>query len=226
MSFPRVHFLTTVLAGACVLFSGRASATTITTTSTTTWKSSSYITGAYSVLDFYPVLQPSYNTAAGITLTPSGSTTGVNFTGLDNGAYYLAGDTTQKTLMSSTDAGAFIKLAMPSTGENAFLLGTGATASHPLTLTFSDGESFSINTGVFGVSVSHQISWLTLAGASGSQAMVSDFWFAASSLAQDSPGGSTPVPTPEPATVLMTLAGAAFLLAGSKKWKAEIEQIS
>lgn len=226
MSFPKVQFLATVLAGACIFFGGRANATTITTTSTTTWKSSSFITGAYSVLNFYPVLQPSYNTAAGINLTPSGSTTAVNFTGLDNGAYYLAGDSTQKTLMSSTDAGAYINLALPSTGENAFLLGTGATASHPLTLTFSDGESFSINTGVFGVSVSHQISWLTLAAAPGSQAMVSDFWFAASSLAQDAPSSSAPVPTAEPATMLMTLAGAAFLLTGAKKWKAEAQQIS
>jgi hypothetical protein len=228
MSFLKFPSIATVLAGACLFLSGRADASTITTTSVATWKTSAFITGSYSILNFYPVQQTSYNTAAGLTLTPSGSSTAFTFTGSDNGAFYLMGDSTQKTLSGSTDSGAFINIAFPSVGENAFLIGTTASASKPLTVTFSDGETFSVTSGVFGISVSHSISWLTLAAAPGSQAAVSDFWFAASALPQDAPGEGTPTPapTPEPATILMTCAGSLLLLAGSRKWKASIPQTS
>ncbi len=177
------------------------------------------------MLNFYPVLQPSYNTAAGITLTPSGSTTAFNFTGLDNGSYYLAGDTVNKTLMSSVDAGAYINIAFPTAGENAILVGSTASTSHPMTLTLSDGESFTITTGAFGLSASQTFSWATLSAAPGSQALISDFWYAASSLPQDpASGGSAPAPTPEPATILLACAGGALLLFGSRKGNGELAQ--
>ena len=226
MASLRIGYIARFLAGACLMLSGQLYATTITTTSTTTWRSSSFITGGnYSILNFYPVLQSSYNTAAGISLMPSGSTTAFQFTGIDNGSYYLAGDSYQKTLASSIDAGAYIKIAFPAGGENAVLLGTTATASQPVTLSLSDGESFSIATSIFGLSASHSFSWATLSAAPGSQAVISDFWFAASSLPQDAPG-SIPAPTPEPATILLACAGGALLLFGSKRTHVASEEIS
>ncbi len=221
MSIINVRSLATALGSALLLLAGHANASTITTTNVNTWKSSTFITGGYSTLDFYPVLASSYNTSAGITLAPTNSTTGFTFTGPDQGAYYLAGDRMNKTLTGSSDAGAYINIAFGA-NENAFLIGTNA-ATTPLTATFSDAQVFTVNTTVFGVSVTHSISWLRLSAAPGSQAMINDFWFAASSLPQDAPGGGTPAPaapTPEPATIIMTCAGGILLLTNSAKWKA------
>ena len=67
--------------GSVLLFVAvHASATTITTTSFTTWEGS-FITGSPTELNFYPINSTSYNTAAGITLSPSGSTLSFVFTG-------------------------------------------------------------------------------------------------------------------------------------------------
>ena len=210
----------TALGSAFLLLASHANASTITTTNVTTWKSSTFINGSYSTLNFYPVLADSYNTSAGITLAPANSTVGFTFTGPDQGAWYLAGDRSNKTLSSSTDAGAYINIAFGA-NQNAFLIGTNAATS-PLIATLSDGEVFHVTTTVFGLSVSHPISWLQLSAASGSQAMINDFWFAASALPQDAPGGGTPAPTaptPEPATIIMTCAGALLLLTSSGNWK-------
>ena len=110
MSNSLFRNIAATLGSALLLLVGRAEATTITTTSTTTWKSAAYITGSNSVVDFYPVLASSYNTSTGITLAPTSSTIGFTFTGSDNGAYFLAGDRYNKTLSSSTDAGAYLNI--------------------------------------------------------------------------------------------------------------------
>ncbi len=207
----------TLLAGVLLAFAGRASATTITTTSYATWNSSTYTTGVHSFLNFYPVTQSLYNTASGITLTPSGSSTAFQFTGVDNGSYYLAGDGTQKTLSGSSNAGSYLEIDFPTVGENSFLLGTGASTAKPLTFTLSDGQSFTVTTTVFGVSLSSPVSWMRLSAPAGSPAMVSDFYYAASALQQDSPTGTIPAATPEPATVIMTCAGGLLLLASIRR---------
>lgn len=220
MGILNLRMMATVLAGAFLLTEGSAQAATITTTSFATWTSAAFTTGSYSYLNFYPVTQASYNTAEGITLTPTGSSTAFKFTGMDGAGYYLAGNTSQKTLSSSSNSGAYLRIDFPTVGENAFLLGTAATAAKPLTFSLSDGETFTVSTGVFGLSLSHSISWLQIAAPAGSAATVSDFYYAASSLPQDAPASGSPMdPTPEPATLLMTCAGGLLLLSGSRKFQ-------
>lgn len=130
--------------GSVLLFAAaHASATTITTTSFNTWKTS-FITGSPTQLNFYPINSTSYNTATGITLSPTGSSLPFVFTGPDNGSYSLTGDPYGKALRGAAGAGAYINIALPTGGENAFFLGAGATASNPATLLLSDGGTFSI----------------------------------------------------------------------------------
>ena len=211
--------LATALGSALLLVAGSAQATTITTASTTTWSSTSFISGTYYTLNFYPVSASSYNTSPGISLKPDNASTSFAFTGYDNGSFYLAGDRYAKTLSSSTDSGAYINIGFGAP-ENAFLLGLNGSSSRPLTITFSDGEVFSVTSTIFGASLSHNITSLTISAAAGSQASVSDFWYAASSLPQDSQGGTpapSPTPTPEPTTILLTLVGGMLSWAGSRK---------
>jgi hypothetical protein len=188
-----------------------AGATTITTTSFASWKASS-ITGSPTQLDFYPINSSSYNTAAGITLSPAGSSLPFIFTGVDNGSYSLTGDGYGKALTGASDAGAYINIALPAGGENAFFLGVGATASTPATLTLSDGETFSITSTNFGVALSRSVSWMRLSAAPGSQAYINDFLFGTSALPPDVVGGPA---TPEPATVFLCLSGGGLAFAGS-----------
>jgi hypothetical protein len=221
MGFFNFRTIATVMAGAFLLGQVPAGAATITTTSFAAWSSSSFTTGAYSYLNFYPVAQTNYASSNGITLTPTGSTTAFKFTGMDAGSYYLAGNSSLKTLSSSTNAGSYVRVDFPIVGENAFLLGTTATAARPLTFSLSDGQTFTVSNSVFGISLSHSISWLQISGSAGWAATVSDFYYAASALPQDAPAsGSSPDPTPEPATLLMTLSGGVLLLGGSRKFKA------
>ena len=188
-------------------------AATITTTSFSTWTSSD-ITGSSTQLNFYPINSTSYNTAAGITLSPSGSSLPFTFTGVDNGAYKMTGDGYGKALMGATDSGAYLNIALPSGGENALFIGVGASAGNPTTLLLSDGEGFSITSTNFGVALSHSVSWLRLSVAPGSQAYINDFLFGTSALPQDAVGGPT---TPEPASLFLCLCGGALVLLGSKR---------
>lgn len=225
MAITRLDLIGALFAAAALLCSGPAHAATITTTNVNTWRSSSFITGSYSIVDFYPVQQTFYNTAAGITLSPVNSTTSFQISGMDNGSYFLQGDGSQKALFSGPDAGAFLTVAFPVSGENSFLLGTTASAAHPLSLTFSDGQMFSITSSAFGVSLSHSVSWITLTSTSASPIQLSDLWYAASALPQDPAAPSTPSPTPEPATLAMTCAGGLLLVISSRS-KIRNEQIS
>ena len=190
-----------------------ANAATITTTSFSTWKTSD-ITGSATQLNFYPINSTSYNTAAGITLSPTGSSLPFVFTGVDNGSYKLTGDGYGKALMGATDAGAYINIALPSGGENAIFVGVGATSTNPATLLLSDGEVFSITSTNFGLALSQSISWVRLSVTPGSQTYINDFLFGTSALPQDATGSPT---IPEPASLCLCLCGGGLILFGSRR---------
>ena len=198
-----------------------ANAATITTTSFSAWQAS-YITGSSTQLNFYPINSTSYNTAAGITLSPSGSSLPFAFTGVDNGRYSLTGDGYGKSLMGASDAGAYLNIALPGAGENAFFLGVGATTSNPTTLLLSDGEIFSITSTNFGVALSHSVSWVRISVASGSQPFINDFLFGTSALPQDTASPTTP----EPATIFLCLCGGALVLFGCRRDSRTSERVS
>jgi hypothetical protein len=92
-----------------------------------------------------------------------------------------------QSLQGGTDAAASISATTPAGGDNVILLGLATTNSTPISLTFSDSETFpSITAAFFGVSISHPITWLSLSTTSGSAVIIDDFYFGVSKLAQDS----------------------------------------
>lgn len=206
---------------------GSATATSVTSTSFNSWKSS--LIGSPSAADFNSVSLANYNTANGITLPTIGnSSVGYVVTGPDNGGYQMAGTTYNNTvaLAGSSDPGAGLNVAMPGSGVNAFLVSVGSIGGAPLTLTLSDGESFALSSGLFGISISHPISSFLLTTTTGSQAVINDLYSGASALQQDptSTGGSgsgTPAdvaPVAEGATFLMTAAGCLILFGAWRKF--------
>jgi hypothetical protein len=207
------QFLSSILLFAAV----GANAATITTTSFSDWKASD-TAGTPTQLNFYPINSTSYNTASGITLSPSGSSLPFVFTGVDSSNYKLTGDGYGKALMGATDAGAYINIALPSGGENALFVGVGATASNPTTLLLSDGEIFSITSTNFGLALSQSVSWIRL---SGSQPFINDFLFGTSVLPQDAVGGPT---TPEPASFFLCLCGGGLILSGCLRMHGRVDK--
>jgi hypothetical protein len=195
-----------------------AQATTITTTTFNNWKAT--LTGSPVEADFTAVQFRNYNTSAGLVLAAIGNpSVGFTFTGPDNGSYSLTGTTYNGVtgLAGSSDAGAALQVTMPASGENAILLSIGSTSGTPLTLAFSDGETFSSNGGLLGFSISHTISWLQVTTTSGSQAVINDFWFGNSSLAQDATG------VPEGRTLLLMSGGLLILAGAGRRFGRKIE---
>jgi hypothetical protein len=208
--------LLTISAGLLIAI-GHAGATTITSTGLAAWKTS--LTGSATELDFSRVQFANYNTASGIALNAIGnSSIAFGFTGPDNGGYVLSGSTYNGfvALAGSTDAGAGINIATPAGGENAVWVSIGSTSSTPLTLTFSDGQTFTLGNGFFGVSISHMITSLLITTTPGSQAVINDFWFGTSSLAQDQGGSGNPSSAPEAATAAL-IAGGLLIVAGARR---------
>lgn len=178
---------------------GQCSATTITITDYTTWKGG--LTGSASEIGFDLLpLGTSYNTLAGTTQS------GFTFTGPDNGAYKLSvqqynfGSFSQRSLVGSTDSGARVDISMPSGGENALFLFVNGTVNTPLTLLLSDGQSFLLNSGNFGIQLSHTISSFSLSSAAGSAVAIRDLDWGTSALPQDNAGITSPTATPESGT--------------------------
>ncbi|HEX4170729.1 MAG TPA: hypothetical protein VHZ55_35160 [Bryobacteraceae bacterium] len=142
-----------------------------------------------------------YSTAAGKTLTPmSGPSLPFIFTGPEAGGYQLTGgDFTTRNLVSlygPANGAGNITVTLPTGGENAFLLGLGATNNATsMTIALSDGETFTVapaanTTSFLGVSISHDVAWITIT--TPTQPLVDDFFFAGSKLSQDtaSPGNA------------------------------------
>src|SRR5947209_9545886 len=198
-----------------------AKATTITSTTFSNWKTS--LTGSPSEADFTQIAYTSYNTSSGVTLSAVGNPAiSFNFTGPDGAnTWNLTGAKYNNftSLEGGSDSSAAINIALPGSGENGILLGLASVLNAPINVTLSDGETFTLSSnGLLGLSISHPISWVTVATTSGSQAVVSDLWFGASSLAQDGSGsgGGNVSSTPECATLLL-IAGGLFVLIGAHR---------
>ena len=201
MRFRKWHGLAVLFLGS-LLSIGQATATTVTWSTYTSWNSN--VTGG-TELNFNAVSNSgTYSTAAGKTLVPlSGPAVPFVFTGPYTGGYQLTGyEYTSRQIISlagPTGGNGTITITLPSGGENAILLGLGTVGSAPsLTIVLSDGESFNVaatagSTEFLGLSISHDINSLTIS--SSSQAVLDDFYFGASKLAQDGnpPVGQTPV---------------------------------
>jgi hypothetical protein len=196
------------------LIAGRAEATTLTTTSFATWQTE--ITGAFTDVSFVPISNSNYNTASGIALS------GFTITGPNNGGYSLTGSigAGPSALFGSANAGAGINVATPVDGKNAIFLSVGTSGGTPITLALSDGQSFTVNTSLFGFTLSHDITSFLLTTSPGSQVYINDLAYGASSLTQDV--GDTPPPdtsaTPEGATVALIGGGLLVLFGSRKKW--------
>ncbi len=147
----------------------------------------------------------SYSTSTGITLSPmSGASLPFVFTGPSTAGYQLTGGTfTSRNIVSlygPSNGTGTIMVNLPSGGENAILLALGATNNATsMTVSLSDGTSYNVtpvaNTSTFfGVSISHDVTWLSIGAPS--QPLIDDFFFANSKLIQDAATSSAqPTPT-------------------------------
>jgi hypothetical protein len=182
----------------------QAAATTITTTSYSTWNSSTYITGSTSVVDL-TTLQAglNYSNAMGYT------SQGFNFTGPDGASYILTSQTEGSVtgLLGASDGTGAIDVTMPGSGNSAFLFDAQCITCSGLTLTLSDGETFTISNNQFGVSISHPITWFKLNTNSGTRPFLEYVYFGTSALPQDAPQ------TKEAATLVL-IGGGLLTLAG------------
>lgn len=201
----QAHGATLVLALMAGAF--HAGATTITTTSYSTWNSPAYITGSTTLVDL-TTLQAgiSYSNAAGYT------SNGFNFTGPDNSSYVLTSqyeaNVNSNGLLGASDGIGAIDVTMPGSGNSAvFFDAQCITCAGGLTLTLSDGETFSISNGQFGFSISHPITWLKLNTNSGKSPFLEYAYFGTSSLPPDAPQ------TKEAATFVL-IGGGLLMVAG------------
>jgi hypothetical protein len=190
-AFGRLQWAIAALAAGLLSSAGPASATTMTSTTFSAWTAG--LTGTPTELDFSPIVfGKSYSTASGITLKAIGNASvGFNVTGPDNGSYKLTGfaygSHNIQSLQAGMDSTAVMNVTTPAAGNNAIFLGLATTNNTPITLTLSDGQSFSsITSALFGLSISHPITWLTLTTSTGSAVILDDFYYGVSNLAQDS----------------------------------------
>lgn len=214
--FARLQWALTILGAGLLVGPSPALATTMTSTTFSAWTAG--LTGTPTELDFSPIVPgKSYSTATGITLKAIGNASiGFNVTGPDNGGYKLTGFSygthNFQSLEAGTDSTAVMNVTTPAAGNNAIFLGLATTNNTPLTLTLSDGESFSsVTTAFFGLSISHPITWLTLTTSTGSAVIVDDFYYGVSNLAQESA-------TSEGATMAMC-GGGLLILFGAVRGK-------
>jgi len=190
----------------------QAVATTITTTSYSTWDTSAYITGSTTVVDL-TTLQAglNYSNAAGYT------SKGFNFTGPDGASYSLSSQTEGSVtgLLGASDGTGSIEVAMPGTGNSAMLFDTSCITCGTLSVTLSDNETFSVSNGQFGLSISHPITWFKVSTSSGTRPFLEYVYFGTSSLTQD-----TDVSPANEAATPVLLGGGLVILAGAvrKKW--------
>lgn len=210
---------TLLAVSACsILAIGHASATTVTTTSFSNWRTT--LTGSPTEADFTAIQYTSYSTSNGLLLGAVGNpSVGFTVTGPDNGSFSLTGVnyTGFKSLEAGSDAGATLNIAGPAAGENGLLFSLATTNNTPIYVTLSDGETFTESRGVFGLSISHPITSVSFSTDPGSQVVLDDLYYGMSSLAQDSNGGTLPATaTPEGCTFLL-LSGGLLVVMGAVK---------
>jgi hypothetical protein len=147
-----------------------------------------------------------YSNALGYT------SNGFNFTGPDGATWVLSSQTENNVtgLLGASDGSGAVKVAMPGTGNSAVLLDAVCITCSALSLTLSDGETFPLANGQFGLSISHPITWLKLNTISGTRPFLEYVYFGTSSLPQD----SDPPATKEAATFVL-LGGGLMIVAGA-----------
>jgi hypothetical protein len=189
------------------------SATEIVTTSYTAWTGT--LTGASAEWDF-AFSNPSYGTAAGYSMNV-GTYGPISVTGPDGSGYvlnenptYFDATTSQNrpTLESAGDGVGGMTFTTPAGGLTAFGLGLGMLGTAgPITITLSDGETFSalpsINGDEFlGFSSSTPITSFSLSAPNGSFIELTDF---------DAGVFNDPAPAGEVTTAIMVATGLLFL---------------
>jgi hypothetical protein len=208
----RVHVLGATLGVAFLAGAFQAAATTITATSYSSWNTSTYITGSTTVVDL-TTLQAglNYSNAMGYT------SNGFNFTGPDGASYVLTtayeANPNSNGLLGASDGTGVIDVTMPGSGNSAFLFNAQCITCSGLTLTLSDGETFSISNGQFGASISHNITWFKLNTTSGTRPFLEYVYFGTSALPQDAPQAKEAATFVLIGGGLLTLAGA-----GRRSW--------
>lgn len=189
----------------------QGAATTITTTSYSTWNTPIYITGSTTLVDLTSLNAGlDYSNAAGY------SSNGFNFTGPDGSGYFLKSETKPgggvNGLVGKSDGIGTIQVSMPNAGNSAFLFDAFCVSScGTLSLTLSDGENFTVSNGQFGISISHDVTWFDLGTSSGTQPFLEYVYFGTSSLPQDAPAAS------EAATPVLVGGGLMVLLGAGRK---------
>lgn len=198
---------------AALTLASQAGATEVITTSLSTWNST--ISGSATEWDFN-LPNNSYNTASGYSLNV-GSFGPVTVTGPDGGGYVLTktqGYGPSGNLIALADASDGIgsmKFASPAAGLTAFGLGLGLTGTAaPITVTLSDGETFTaspaVNGNLFlGLSSATPITSFALSTTAGTQVQLTDF-FAGTSNQPATPDA----PAAEVATAVMIGSGLLF----------------
>ena len=214
MKFPAGAVLAFALSFASI---APVDATTITSSSVSDW-TSNVTSGSAKDANF--------STIQSITYGPSGYTTsdGFTITGPDGAGTFLQGlsYSGMPSLKGNSDAAAQINVAVPGSGQTALLFMLASTsAATGYTVTLSDGQVFNLasNTTFFGISVSHPITYATLAASPGSSLILQDVSYGNTTLALDAPSGGgdtsgtgSPDPGAVPEATTMFLLGTGLIM--------------
>lgn len=201
------HLALSLTAGVLIIAT-QATATTIQTTSYTSWESY-LINGANTEIP-PPASHNSYNNSTGVTLTNGGQS--FVFTGPDGSSWVLSSTQYGGFYGLEGGSGGSIKVTTPAAGDNAIFITVAAINGSSLTLTLSDGEFFTVANGNLGLALSHPITWFTLSAPSGVEPFIDDFYFGSSNLAQDTS------PSSEAATFGLMGGGLIVLFGARRKW--------
>ncbi len=159
----------------------------------------------------------SYNTSSGYSLT-TGVYSPINVTGPDGSGWILSeghyGSSNSLTLQGASDGVGSMIFTAPTPGLTGFMLGVGISGkAAPVTVTLSDGETFTESPAVggyvlLGLSSATDITSFTLTTTSGSTVELTDFF-------EGNSNEPASAPAAEVATALMI--GTGLLLIGARR---------
>lgn len=189
-------------------------ATTVQTTSYQSW--TAQVTGTPAFEDVETLPTGNYSTTAGVSDGP------YVFTGPDGSNWFLKETTFGSTtgLYSANDGTGGIEVTLPGSGQSAIYFKANTESNNllnndNLTLTLSDGETFNIGSGQFGVSLSHDITSFELNTSSGEAPFLQWAYFGNSALPQDTETGDG-AESIEAATYLL-VGGGLLVVLGAKR---------